>query len=174
MIREFRHVVIIGQMAVGKTTTARALARRLGRDHCDSDAAIEDLTGRTGRQIAATDGVDALHRLEAQVLLEALNVDEPLVVSAAASTIEDPRCRSRMAERAYVVVLTARVETLQERARAGAHRRDIPLDRLRTLVAERAEWFKAIADLTISAEQPQEKVVAGIAVAWHRAQPGPR
>lgn len=167
-----RHIVITGHMAVGKSTAAEAVAASLGRNHRDSDSDIEDLTGHTGREIACRVGVPALHRLEAQVLLAALTTEEPLVISAAASTIEHPECRRRMAERAWVVVLTAPAETLQERAGRGSHRRNIPVDRLTALVAERADLFAEVADATISAEQPPQQVVDAIITAWDRCRHG--
>ena len=43
------HVLIIGMMGVGKTTTGLALAEEIGWPYLDSDADIELLTGSTGR-----------------------------------------------------------------------------------------------------------------------------
>jgi shikimate kinase len=169
------HIVITGQMGVGKSTAAAGVAQRLGWPHRDSDSDIEELTGRTGREIAATDGVEALHRLEAEVLLEALDHESALVISAAASTIDHPECRRRLAA-AFVVVLTAGIDTLIARATAGDHRRDIPQGRLEALIATRGPQFAEAADVMVSAEQPPSAVVAAIlrARAEATADPGAR
>jgi shikimate kinase len=153
-------------MGVGKSTAGRAVAAKLHRAYRDSDSDITTLTGRTGRETVSTDGVAALHSLEAQVLIEALESAEPLVVSAAASTIEDSTCRRLMAEQAFVVVLTADLETLQQRSGEGAHRRNIPPDQLRALLERRGRLFAQVADTVISAENPADEVTDDIITAW--------
>src|SRR5262249_45956694 len=88
--REGRHVVLVGLMGSGKSTVGHALARRLGRPFVDNDEALEARSGRSARAIADADGADALHRLEAQALVDALARPEPAVVAMAASVVEHP------------------------------------------------------------------------------------
>src|SRR5437868_9719650 len=87
------HVVLLGLMGSGKTTIGRALAAHLGWSVSDSDEYIQRATGQTARQLLAAAGVDALHRLEAQHLLDALATAGPAVVCAAASVVDDEACR---------------------------------------------------------------------------------
>ncbi|MDH4077893.1 MAG: hypothetical protein OEW29_18350, partial [Acidimicrobiia bacterium] len=75
--------MIIGLMEAGKTTVADAVARHRGWPMRDSDRDIEAAIGRTGREVAASGGVDTLHRWEERVLLDALDRPEPQVVAAA-------------------------------------------------------------------------------------------
>jgi shikimate kinase len=117
------HIAIVGLMGVGKSTTAERLAKRLGWSYRDSDRDIEARTGRTGGEIAAADGIPALHRLEESVLLDALARDEPTVITAAGSTIESAACRLALGERAMVVWLTLDADSLAERIATGSHRR---------------------------------------------------
>ena len=65
---DHRHIVIMGLMGSGKTSVASALAERLGRPLRDSDVDLEVQWQRTGRTIAAEDGIAHLHELEAASL----------------------------------------------------------------------------------------------------------
>jgi hypothetical protein len=67
-----RSVVLVGMMGSGKTSVGERVAARLGRRLLDSDAVIEERTGRTVREIFETQGEAAFRRLEAAVLDEAL------------------------------------------------------------------------------------------------------
>ena len=103
-------------MGAGKSTTGRALAERLGRVWHDSDAEIEAATGRTVRELRDAEGVDAMHAREAAQLLVALASPEANVISAAASIIDDARCREALVSPDVAVVwLHAAPAVLAER-----------------------------------------------------------
>ncbi|HEY0078848.1 MAG TPA: shikimate kinase [Pyrinomonadaceae bacterium] len=72
MNRTPRVVALTGFMGAGKTTVARALARRLSCDLLDLDLAIETETGRTPRSIIDEDGEPRFRELETQTLRDAL------------------------------------------------------------------------------------------------------
>jgi shikimate kinase len=147
------HVVIVGSMAVGKTTVGRALAARLGRPFRDSDADLSATRGLTGRALAEHEGVDALHRWEAQDLLAELAATEPAVVAAAASVVDDAACLAALRD-PFVVWLRAPAAVLARRmaGNSGAddHRRPVgDAAAVAALEAERARRFGAVADLTV-------------------------
>jgi len=117
------HVVLTGLMGVGKTTTGEKLAERLGWAWRDSDADIEASTGSTVRDLRDREGVDAMHRREAEQLIDALASPEPNVISAAASVVEDPAARAAMTGRGVAVIwLHADPEVLAARFDSDPHR----------------------------------------------------
>ena len=113
------HVVMVGPMGAGKSTVGVALARRLERPYVDSDAEVERRTGRSARQIAASDGLPALHRLELSVLRDALTSNEPAVIASAASVVDG--CVGRLALATARTVVWLRVDR-RRAPRAGRGR----------------------------------------------------
>lgn len=160
-----RHVVVIGLMGAGKTTVAEAVARHRGWPLRDSDADIEAAIGRTGRELAASDGVDALHRWEEQVLLDALALDDPQVVAAAGWVVESARCREAMARSAVVVWLRVGEDELRRRMAGGRHRRPLTPAELDAMVARRNPMMAAVADVVIDADGARDDVVAAVLAA---------
>ena len=142
---EAEHIVVVGAMGSGKTTVGERLAVALDRVFHDSDRSIESRTGRSGREIAQTDGVDALHELEKEVLLESVAHGDPAVIAAAASVIEDPEVREALAG-SFCVWVTADPKILAERSARGSHRRPVaPSEHLE----DRDRLFREAADVVV-------------------------
>ncbi len=155
-----RPVVVLGLMGSGKSSVARLLADRLGRPLRDSDDDILAAGGRTGAQISVTDGAEVLHDIEARHLLDGLAERPPVVVAAAASTVERADCRAAL-RAATVVWLDAATAVLVGRFASGAHRPRFDPD-LAVMLADqdrrRRPLFAEVADLhldTGSAEPPE-------------------
>ena len=148
---------MVGLMGVGKTTVGRLLAASLGRPMLDSDAEIAAREGTTVREIQRLRGAGALHSLEAEILLEALERTEPSVICAAASTIDDERCRRALrAPGVTVVWLEARLATLVARYDCDPHRPRYPQGTQAALAAQlaaRSERFASLADVTVDVDE---------------------
>jgi shikimate kinase len=156
------HVVLVGMMGTGKTSVGRALADRLGRPFVDSDAVIEERTSRTVAQIFADEGESAFRALETEVLIDALEAQEPSVVAAAGGSVLDPANRARIADAGTVVWLRASPEVLAERVRGADHRPLLDHDPDGTLVrlsAERASLYRSVADLELDVDDDPVGVV---------------
>jgi shikimate kinase len=168
-------------MAVGKSTVGRALAARLGRPFRDSDDDLAATRGVTGRALAEREGVDALHRWEAEHLLTTLAGTQSVVVAAAASVVDDAACRAALRE-PFVVWLRAPAAVLARRiagdARADDHRRPLgDATAVAELEARRADRFRAVADLTIDTVSDgtttgPDAIVGAIMAALHAGPSG--
>jgi len=188
--RPVRHVVLIGLMASGKTTVGEALAARLDRPFVDNDVVLEARTGRTARAIAEAEGADALHRYEAEALVDALARTVPAVVAAAAAaplaagTAEALRSHDVVYLRATPAVLAAR---LAHAPVADDHRPFGGDDRTRAVLEEqfaaRDERYRALATLTVDADRDGDgdgggsaaivdEITAAVAPASARTRPG--
>jgi shikimate kinase len=148
-----QHLVLVGLMGSGKTTVSRVVAERLGRRVVDSDAVIEEATGRTVREIFADDGEDAFRSLETAALLDALSSAEPLVIAAAGGVVlrEENRRALREAD-AKVVWLCASPALLLERVGSGVHRPLLDADPAGTLQRmhdEREALYREVADAIV-------------------------
>jgi shikimate kinase len=164
------HLVLVGMMGSGKTSVGTQVAARLGRPLLDSDAVIEERTGRTVREIFETDGEAAFRRLESDALAASLASPEPSVVAAAGGTVLDPANRRLLdADGTTVVWLDAEPATLAERVRAGDHRPllgDDPGAALARLDGERRALYREVADHRIDVDDrsPEEAVAAVLAL----------
>jgi shikimate kinase len=153
--RVIRHLALCGLMGVGKTTVGGIVATRLHRPLLDNDLALRQLTGQTADELARRDGIDALHAWEATALRVLLHTTSPAVVTAAASTITEQDCRATLREKSMVVWLDADPSLAAARMAGGLHRpttgaigrRDAAS--IAVLRAERAPWFRQVADLKV-------------------------
>jgi shikimate kinase len=156
MIDPAQHLVLVGLMGSGKTTVSRVLAERLQRRVLDSDAVIEARTGRTVREIFATDGEVAFRTLESEVLAEALASDEPVVIAAAGGVVLSEVNRAALASaRAKVVWLCADPLVLVDRVKSGGHRPLLDGDAQGTLLrmaADREPLYREVADVIVSVD----------------------
>jgi len=128
-------VYLIGFMACGKSTVARALADRLHWRAEDVDDLIEAREHRTVAEIFARQGEPYFRAVEREMLA----LVQPLrhvVVATGGGTFVDPENRQRMLRDGLVVWLDVPLEDLIPR---------IPLDGRRPLAATRAQLERLYA-----------------------------
>jgi len=149
-------VVLVGMMATGKTTVGTHVAERMRRRLYDSDAMIEERTGRTVAQLWREGGEAGYRVLETQVLDEALSADPPGVVAAAGGVVLAAVNRARLQraseDGAIVIWLRVDPDVLASRVQPGDHRpllADDPVGTLRRLAAERETLYGEVADRTL-------------------------
>ena len=143
-------------MGAGKTSVGREVASRLGWRLSDSDEEIQKATGKSVRELAVDPGVEAMHELESQHVLKALGEDQASVICAAASVIDDARCREALVTPTVIAVwLRATPATLANRFRSAGHRPaygDDPETFLAQQSAARSALFEKVSDATIDVD----------------------
>jgi shikimate kinase len=154
-----RHVALIGMMAVGKTTTGRALAEQLGARFVDTDEWIEARTGRTPRELWEEGGEDAYRPLEREAVAEALAGPDPDPVVLAVPggvAVDDAMAAHVGSPHVTTVYLRATLPTLVRNVGPDARHRpllgDDPPAALARLLAARAGRYEALADAVVDVD----------------------
>jgi shikimate kinase len=159
-------LLLVGMMAVGKTTVGQLSAQRLGWPFLDSDAQLWTESGRTAQEIFDTDGDEALRVLESRVLAEAIAHPVPVVIAVAGGVVLSPANRAVLARSGVVVWLRASITTLSERVERGGVRPRLgadPSQSLRDLYLTRHPLYAAVAQFVVDVDDlPPEAVVARI------------
>lgn len=163
-----RPIVLVGLMGVGKSTVGRRLARRLGLDFVDSDAAIEDASGYSAAEVferfGERDFRDGERRLVARLIDGAVKV-----IATGGGAYVDPGTRELLNQRAITVWLDAPVEVLAERtSRRDTRpllRNDDPKGTLERLSDERRPSYAEAHIHVKSSDGPHGDVVERIVAA---------
>jgi shikimate kinase len=155
-------VVVLGPMGAGKSTVGQLVSERLGAKMVDSDRVIESEYGRSGRQIAASDGVLALHDIEARVLSDALDAEGDAVIAPAASAVERPELRERLKRDCLTFHLDLPAGAFRSRTDPDDHRRAVDDVELAEMSARRTPLFASVATATLDASLPASELASRI------------
>ena len=159
-------VYLVGFMAAGKTTVARALARRLGWRAEDVDELIEARERLTVAEIFARHGEPYFRTVEREILQLLLPLRHT-VVATGGGTFMDPESQHAIGVDGTAVWLDVPLETVVAR---------LPPDGRRPLSADRAQMERlfamrqtgyARADLRVDATGPADAVAERIIEALH-------
>lgn len=151
--------VLIGLPGSGKSTIGRRLAKALNLTLLDTDAAIEETTGRTIADIFATDGEEEFRRIEEQVIRSALKTHDG-VLSLGGGAVTTAGVREALTGHTVVYLEISAAEGV--RRTGGAN--------VRPLLAgpDRGEKYKALMTQRV----PLYRRVATFRVNTNRRNPG--
>jgi len=155
-------IVLIGLPASGKTTVGMEVAGRLGMDFADTDAMVEERTGKLIGEIFADEGEAYFRQLEEEAAAEALMGIS--VVSLGGGAVMNPRIREMLFPH-QVIWLDVSIVTLTRRAGMTKLR---PLllgdvrEQLTVLAADRLPVYEQVATWRVDGELPVYEVVAQI------------
>jgi len=162
-MRHPQNLFLIGPMGAGKSAVGRQLARMLHLNFMDSDDEIESRTGVDISFIFEKEGEEGFRKREGKVIDELSKIDG-LVLATGGGVVVDPKNRSNLGARGFVVYLYTTVEQQLVRTQKG---RDRPLlengDRrqiLEDLMTERDAMYREIADLVVETDGRKVKAVA--------------
>lgn len=158
-----RNIVLIGLMAVGKSTVGRVLANDLGMEFFDSDHEIEARAGAPVSWIFDVEGEAGFRERERNVIDELLQ-HEGIVLATGGGAVMHPCSRRLLAARGIVIHLESPLRRLVERTRRDRKR---PLLQggdagqvLERLQRERAPLYREIADYSFVTDRQGPKVLA--------------
>lgn len=160
-------IYLVGFMAAGKTTAARALARRIGWRAEDIDELIEARERRAISDIFARSGEPYFRSVEREILRLLLPLRH-VVVATGGGTFVDPENRAAMMRDGLTVWLDVPFEAVLARTPADG-RRPLAADRavMAQLFAARQAAY-ALADLRIDAGlAPADEIAERIIDAIH-------
>jgi shikimate kinase len=151
--------VLVGLPGSGKSTIGRRLAKALDVKMLDTDAAIEQQTGRRIADIFATDGEEEFRRIEEEVVRAAVTEHDG-VLSLGGGAVTSPGVRAALAGHTVIFLEISAAEGVR---RTGGNT-------VRPLLAgpDRAEKFRAL----MSQRVPLYRQVATIRVNTNRRNPG--
>ncbi len=144
-------VYLVGFMGAGKTSVARALARRLDWRAVDVDEMIEQRERQTVAAIFARQGEPHFRAVERSVLLDQLS-HRHLVVATGGGTFVDPDNRTMINADGLSIWLDVPIERLIAR---------VPADGRRPLAADRAEFERLYQVRRTAYAQAHHRVDAG-------------
>jgi shikimate kinase len=144
-------VYLVGFMAAGKTTLARALARRLDWQAVDIDELIERRDHLSVADIFAKRGEAYFRTLERETLLEQL-APRHLVVATGGGTFVDVQNRAAINQDGVSVWLDVPLERLIDR---------VPADGRRPLAADRVGFERLYYQRRAAYEQAHVRLDAG-------------
>jgi len=158
-----QNIILIGLMAVGKSTVGKHMAGILGREFYDSDRVIEERAGADTTWIFDVEGEQGFRDRETHVLSE-LTALEGVVIATGGGAVLRKENRTCLSKGGIVVHLDSSLKQLVERTRhdkkrpllKGGNREQI----LRTLWEERTQLYASIADYRFTASRSGPKQFA--------------
>jgi shikimate kinase len=169
-----RNLVLIGYRATGKTTVGVRLARKLGRDFVDLDAALEQEMGRAITDLVAEQGWPEFRRREKEIVAR-YGLPQGRVLATGGGVVLDSENVRMLRENGVVVWLQAGPGLIRERLSRDRVQEDQrpsltgsgTLDEVEEVLKTREPLYAAAAHVIIDtagqyADQVAEKVLAAI------------
>ena len=159
------NIVLVGPPGSGKSAVGRRLSEGLDREFVDTDAIVEQMSGKPIPRIFGEDGEPAFRRMEAQACRQWAD-PAGRVIACGAGAILDPDNRRWLEAGGSLVGLTGEPEALLARVENDGPRPllagESPGDLMRALLSSRRQTYGSIPiqiDTTaLTAEQVAEQI----------------
>jgi shikimate dehydrogenase len=143
LMREKQNIVLVGMPGCGKSTVAAELAEKTGRRVLDTDAMVEEMTGRHASEIIETDGEGVFRRYESEALMRA-GRESGVIISTGGGAVLDAKNRYPLAQNGKIYFLLRELERLSREGRPLSLGTD-----LRQMYRKRLPRYLSFADLTL-------------------------
>ncbi|MGA7055293.1 MAG: shikimate kinase [Mycobacterium sp.] len=143
--------VLVGLPGSGKSTIGRRLSKALGVSMLDTDAAIEEQTGRTIADIFATDGEQEFRRIEEGVVRAAL-AEHDGVVSLGGGAVTSSGVREALVGHTVIYLEISAAEGVRRTGGNSVRPLLMGPDRAakyRDLMAKRAPLYRRVATMRV-------------------------
>jgi len=144
--------VLVGLPGSGKSTIGRRLAKALGVEMLDTDAAIERRTGRKIADIFAADGEKEFRRIEEQVVCAAL-AEHDGIVALGGGAVTSSGVRAALAGHTVIFLEISAAEGIRRTGGntvrpllAGPDR----AEKFRSLMAQRVPLYRRVATMRVN------------------------
>jgi len=144
--------VLIGLPGSGKSTIGRRLAKAMGLSVLDTDAVIEELTGRSIAEIFTAEGESGFRQIEEQVIREALESHDG-ILSLGGGAVTTPGVRDALSGHTVVYLEIGAAEGVRRTGGsvvrpllAGPDR----AEKYRELMSERVPLYRRVATIRIN------------------------
>ncbi len=149
-----KRIVLTGFRGTGKTEVGKVLASRLNLPLLDTDALVEQKTGRSIPSIFHEEGEERF-RIEEREVIASLPADN-VVISTGGGAVIDPRNMEHLRRQGILILLTADIDTIELRL-ANAPRpplTNLPLrEEISALLDQRRQHYYASADFCIDTRE---------------------
>jgi shikimate kinase len=149
-------LVLIGAPGAGKSTIGKALSEKLDLEFLDTDALIEDSTGKAITDIFVVDGEEAFRAIELQVLADVLKSENTVISLGGGAPISEQAQKLITDSQSLVIFLDVSLAIAAPRV---GFNRDRPL----LLGNPRAQWqalsdkrrpiYERLADVAIKVDE---------------------
>lgn len=156
-------IVFVGMPGSGKSKVGRSLANILGVDHIDTDALIEERTGRTISEIFASEGEEAFRSYEVEAVADALQ--RQAVISLGGGAVTHPQTRALLSGHTVIHLRVSLGELRRRVARKNTRPllRENPEEVLKRLDEQRRAFFEEVRTFVVdSDDSPVQHVVSRI------------
>lgn len=149
------NIFLVGFMGAGKSTVARELSGRLGRELVEMDGRIVQEQGMSINEIFAQYGEERFREIESQLILD-LGSQEASVVSCGGGVVVRPENIDYMKKSGKVVYLSAAPETIYERVKHSTSRPilngHMNVEYIAELMEQRRDKYHAAADICVATD----------------------
>ena len=149
-------LVLIGAPGAGKSTVGKALSEKLDLEFLDTDALIQESTGKTITDIFVVDGEETFRAIELEVLADVLKSENTVISLGGGAPISEQAQKLITDSQSLVVFLDVSLATAAPRV---GFNRDRPL----LLGNPRAQWqalsdkrrpiYERLADVAIKVDE---------------------